>query len=184
MKKKRTGRASDRAMRPPMRLPGRPPVSLRANQQLFWQAVRCGLSTEEAAAAASVSAPVGHRWFRGGGGMSVVSRHELSGRYLSFDEREEIALLTAQGHGIREIARRMNRAPSTISRETRRNASTRSGAFIYRATIAQWHADRRAKRPKEAKLACHEHLRQYVQRRLAGALQAPSRTIVHGPKTR
>ncbi len=184
MKKKRTGRASDRAMRPPMRSPGRPPVSLRANQQLFWQAVRCGLSTEEAAAAASVSAPVGHRWFRGGGGMSVVSRHELSGRYLSFDEREEIALLTAQGHGIREIARRMNRAPSTISRETRRNASTRSGAFIYRATIAQWHADRCAKRPKEAKLACHEPLRQYVQRRLAGALQAPSGTIVHGPKTR
>ena len=45
------------------------------------------------------------------------------------------------------------RAPSTISRELRRNAATRSGGFEYRATTAQWHADRAARRPKPAKLA-------------------------------
>ena len=53
------------------------------------------------------------------------SAKPLSGRYLSFEEREEIALLRAQGRGIRHIACRLERAPSTISREVRRNAASR-----------------------------------------------------------
>ena len=53
----------------------------------------------------------------------------LSGRYLSFAERELLALLRAERHGVRECARRLGRDPSTISRELRRNAATRSGAF-------------------------------------------------------
>jgi len=60
----------------------------------------------------------------------------LSKRYLSFEEREEIALMRVQGHGVREIARCLKRAPSTISRELRRNAATRSGGLAYRATTA------------------------------------------------
>jgi IS30 family transposase len=91
-----------------------------------------------------------------------------SGRYLSFAEREEIALLRVQGYGVREIARRLGRAASTLSRELRRNAATRSGGFEYRATAAQWHADRAARRPKSAKLATNDKLREYVQERLAG----------------
>ena len=79
-----------------------------------------------------------------------------SGRHLSFVEREEIALLRAQGHGVREIARRIGRAGSTISRELRRNAATRSGRLEYRATTAQWHAERAARRPKAAKLATND----------------------------
>jgi IS30 family transposase len=66
----------------------------------------------------------------------------LSGRYLSFEEREELALLNAQGLGVRECARRLGRAPSTISRELRRNAARRGGRLDYKATTAQWHADR------------------------------------------
>ena len=77
----------------------------------------------------------------------------LLGRYLSLTEREEIALLLVQGHGVCKIARRLGRAASTISREIRRNAATRGGNFEYRATTAQWHADRAARRPKIAKLA-------------------------------
>jgi hypothetical protein len=73
---------------------------------------------------------------------------------------------------VREIARRVARAPSTISRELRRNAATRSGGFAYRATTAQWHADRAARRPKSAKLAINPQLRQYVQERLAGVIMA------------
>src|SRR5204862_309401 len=88
------------------------------------------------------------RWFREGGGMPSVSLRPLSGCYLSFAEREEIALLRAGGAGVREIARRLGRSPSTISRELRRNAATRSGRLEYRATTAQWHADRRARRPE------------------------------------
>src|SRR4051812_19685778 len=96
-----------------------------------------------------------------------------SGRYLLFAEREEIALLRAQGHGVREIARRLERTASTISRELRRNAATRGGGLDYRATTAQWHADRSARRPKPAKLAVNPALRQYVQDRLAGTVVAP-----------
>src|SRR5450631_151213 len=90
-----------------------------------------------------------------------------SGRYLSFAEREEIAILRASGCGVREIARQLGRSPSTVSRELRRNAATRSGGFAYRASTAQWHADRRARRPKPAKLATNPELRRYVQDRLS-----------------
>ena len=71
---------------------------------------------------------------------------------------------------MREIARRIERAPSTISRELRRNAATRSGGFAHRASTAQWHAERKSKRPKVAKLAANAELRQYVQDRLAGTI--------------
>jgi IS30 family transposase len=102
--------------------------------------------------------------------MPPTNLTPLSGRYLSFAEREEIALLHAQKFGVREIARRIERSSSTISRELRRNAATRSGGFEYRASTAQWHADRKSKRPKVAKLAASEELRQYVQDRLAGTI--------------
>jgi IS30 family transposase len=105
----------------------------------------------------------------------------LSGRYLSFAERELLALLRAHGGGVRECARQLGRAPSTISRELRRNAATRSGGFAYRATTAQWHADRTARRPKAAKLALDLRLRHYVQERLAGVITTPDDAPVPGP---
>jgi IS30 family transposase len=98
----------------------------------------------------------------------------VSGRYLSFAEREDIAILRAQKLGVREIARRLGRSPSTISRELRRNASTRTWRLEYKASIAQWHAERQARRPKAAKLATNDHLREYVQERLAGAVRLPN----------
>jgi IS30 family transposase len=61
----------------------------------------------------------------------------VSGRYLSFSEREDIAIWRAQGLGVREIARRLGRSPSTISREVRRNASTRTYHLTYKTSIAQ-----------------------------------------------
>jgi IS30 family transposase len=104
-----------------------------------------------------------------------------SGRHLSFADREEIALWRVQGHGVREIARRLGRAASTISRELRRNAATRSGDLDYRATTAQWHAERAARRPKPAKLAVNAALRSYVQDRLAGVVVAPGGAALPGP---
>ncbi len=86
--------------------------------------------------------------------------------------------------GVREIARQTNRSPSTISRELRRNAATRAGSSGYRAINAQWHADRRAKRPKVAKLAANEKLRDYVQDRLSGLISRPDGTAVPGPTVR
>jgi IS30 family transposase len=111
----------------------------------------------------------------------MPSAPPLSGRYLAFTDREQIALWRVQGHGVREIARRLARAPSTISRELRRNAATRSGGLEYRATTAQWHADRAARRPKPAKLAINTELQRYVQERLAGAIIAPSGATVPRP---
>jgi IS30 family transposase len=111
----------------------------------------------------------------------MPSAPPLSGRYLAFTEREQIALWRVQGHGVREIARRVARAPSTISRELRRNAATRSGGFEYRATTAQWHADRAGRRPKPAKLAINSELQRYVQARLSGAIMAPSGATVPRP---
>jgi IS30 family transposase len=86
-------------------------------------------------------------------------------------EREDIALLLVQGHGLQEIGRRLGRSASTISREIRRNATTRSGGVDYRATVAQWHADRSARRPKATKLAGNAALRSYVEERLAGVVR-------------
>jgi IS30 family transposase len=101
----------------------------------------------------------------------------LSGRYLSFAEREEIALLLVHGHSLREIGRRLGRDPSTISRELDRNASTHGGKMAYRATAAQWHADRSARRPKPPKLARNAALRTYVEDRLAGVVAAPRASV-------
>lgn len=130
-----------------MRSPGRPEPS-RAVQRAFWRLIRAGAASEDAAAEVGVSTPVGSRWFRHAGGMCPISLAEPTGRFLCFAEREEIALLRAQGHGVREIARRLGRDPATISRELRRNAATRAGQRVYRAGVAQWKAQQAAKRPK------------------------------------
>lgn len=116
--------------------------------------------------------------------MPTVSPAPLSGRYLSVAEREEIAILRAQGASGRAIARRLGRAPSTISREVRRNAATRRGKLEYRATTAQWHADRRAKRPRVARLASNDQLHGYVQERLSGMIVRPDGVEVAGPEVR
>jgi DNA-binding CsgD family transcriptional regulator len=179
-------RRSDRALRAKSRSPGRPGVARREDRRRFWTLIAAGRSSEDAAISVGVSQAVGSRWFREAGGMppSTLGRSSKpapSGRYLSFAEREEIALCRAQGRGVREIARRLGRAASTVSRELRRNAATRSGGLEYRATTAQWHAERAARRPKPAKLATNRALRTYVQDRLAGAVVAPGGAAVAGP---
>ncbi len=114
-------------------------------------------------------------------GMPPISLTDPSGRYLSFVEREEIAILRAQRCGVREIARRAGPHPSSISRELRRNAATRGRTNEYRATTAQWKAERTARRPKVAKLAENDKLRDYVQERLAGAVTDPDGRPIPGP---
>ena len=91
-------------------------------------------------------------------------------------------MLKAQGAGVREIARRLGRSPSTISRELRRNAATRCGKLDYRASVAQWKSEMVARRPKTAKLATNERLREYVQERLSGQVRRPDGTVVPGPE--
>src|SRR5271167_4170834 len=179
---RRKGWASDLTGRAVMRSPGRPPAGRREHRVRFWEAIARGVTSDDAGVEAGVSGVVGVRWFREGGGMPSVTIAPLSGRYLSFAEREEIAVLRAQTCGVREIARRIGRSPSTVSRELRRNAATRGGHLEYRASTAQWHADRSARRPKPAKLAVNAELRRYVQERLSGHVQRPDGVAVEGPQ--
>ena len=168
--------------RSPMKSPGAP-AHRREVEREFWRVIATGVTSDEAAAAVGVASAVGSRWFRHRGGMPSIGLAPLSGRYLSFSEREEIAVLRSQDEGVRAIARKVGRHPSTISRELRRNAATRGGKLDYRASVAQWKADLVAQRPKPAKLACNERLRDYVQGRLSGHVQRPDGTSIDGPAT-
>ena len=169
--------ALDRAVAAGTRFGGHPPAGRREHRVRFWEAIARGASSVDAAAEAGVRPEIGVRWFRKGGGMPPLSLAPVSGRYLSFAEREEIAVLLAGGFGVREIARRLGRAPSTISRELQRNAAIGRGRVEYRASTAQRHAERRARRPKPAKLVVNPQLRAYVQDRLAGAVRRPDGTV-------
>ena len=178
-------RRSHRSGRAPLPSPGRPSVAGRTELQRFWLGIAQGMTSEEAALVAAISQPVGTRLFRQAGGMAPAmfksSTKPPSGRYLSFAEREEIALLRVQGLSRHEIGRQLGRSASTISRELRRNAATRSGGLEYRASTAQWHAERSARRPKPTKLALSTTLRAYVEQRLAGVVMSPSGGAVPGP---
>src|SRR3954464_3058360 len=178
-------RRSDRAGRGILCSPGRPGVARREDRRRFWAAIAAGLAGEDAAGRAGVSPAVGTRWFREAGGMPPAalapSSRPLSGRYLSFAEREEIALCRAQGQGVREVARRLGRAASTISRELRRTAAARGGSLDHRPPTAQWHAERAARRPKRAKLVTNAALQTYVQNRLAGGVATSGGAAPCGP---
>ncbi|MBE1605705.1 hypothetical protein HEB94_002553 [Actinopolymorpha pittospori] len=175
--KELTGRA-------PMKSPGKPSLR-REVERLFWREIAKGLTSEDAAVAVGVSQAAGARWFRKRGGMPTFMRAPVSGRYLSFEEREEIAVLRARGLGVRGIARQLGRNPSTVSRELRRNAATRGGKLDYRASVAQWKAELIARRPKTktAKLLANGRLREYVQDRLSGQVRRSDGTPVPGAQT-
>jgi hypothetical protein len=97
---KLTGRGAMRSPAPSLR---------REVERQFWKQIATGITSEKAAEAVGVSQPVGTRWFRHRGGMPLFMSNPISGRYLSFAEREEIALVRAQDVGLREIARHIGR---------------------------------------------------------------------------
>ena len=136
--------------------------------------------------AVGVSSGTGRNWFAHAGG--VKPRFPVEGPRrrprLNLEEREEISLGVAAQESVRDIACRLGRAPSTISREIKNNSS--AGRGLYRPQYqfgAQWHggpqrrprytptaaqarSQRRARRPKLGKLAGNERLRIEVQTRL------------------
>lgn len=171
---------ADRAIRPKLRSPGHPKYR-RDVESAFWDQIALGLLAEEAARVIGVAPAVATRWYRQHGGMRPFMPPTPSGRYLSFTEREEIAILVAKGHGVRQIARTIGRDPGTISRELRRNAATRGRTRDYRASVAQWKADMAARRPKEAKLVANPRLREYVEQRLSGHIVDEDGNVVAGP---
>jgi transposase, IS30 family len=133
--------------------PGRRPQS--AKRQRFTELRSRGWSIMAAAREVGVSRTAGHNWSRGyktyrsgqvTGFVPALDRlavREISGRFLSQDERIEIADLCHAGLSIRQVAGRLGRAPSTISRELRRNAA---GSGEYRPFEAHRRATARRAR--------------------------------------
>ena len=131
--------------------------------QVFWAELQRGEFITDAAAAAGTYRKQGTRWVIANGGVRPRRGRNLTGRFLSFAERDEIALGRAAGESMREIARRLGRSPATISRELRRNALAPGR---YRATNAHAAAWVRASRPKPAKLTTNLVLRKLVEKYL------------------
>lgn len=129
----------------------------------FWRLLRSGLSPVDACVQMGRPRHWGHAMVRKAGGVNPTSIKEPEGRYLSFVEREEIMRMDAAGSGVREIARQLDRSPSTISRELKRGLGYRTG---YRASVGQHKADKGRRAPRAAKLATNLPLRSEVQKRL------------------
>jgi IS30 family transposase len=135
----------------------------------FWRLIAAGIPTEDVADSMGVSRTAAKRWFADAGGMSPIELQDPIGRYLSLTERETIALEWAAGASMRQIAKRIGRAPSTVSRELWRNRIIKRPVH-YRAIPAQEKANARARRPKPSKLATNPRLCEEVQARLARRL--------------
>ncbi len=149
--------------------PGLPP----AVRLGFWQWVRSGLSVAEAAAAAGVSERTGAGWFGEAGGVMPpsVTPGKVRPR-LTFDQREEIAVLRGSGASNAEIARAVGCHRSTIGRELAMNSTFFADRHLprYRASMAQKRSDWRARRPKASALKANDRLRQVVQDHLEDEL--------------
>ncbi len=145
--------------------PGRRPQS--AKRQRFMELRARGWSVRAAAREVGVSRSAATNWTRGyktyRNGVEVgfvppldrLAVRPISTRYLSQDERIEIADLRRSGLSLRVIADRLGRAPSTISRELRRNAPAGRG---YRPFDAHHRATARRARHHRRRIEINDHL--------------------------
>jgi IS30 family transposase len=134
--------------------------------EMFWTARGEGVSRSEAAVAAGIASTTARRMLLERGGVRPRVSRPASGRFLSFVEREEIALGLAAGQSPAAIARLLGRHRSTVTREIARHRGSHDGKRTYRASRAQWRTQRNARRPKPAKLKDNGQLRDLVQSRL------------------
>jgi IS30 family transposase len=140
---------------------GRPGMSDELRREL-WRLWGAGRSFSEIARA--IGHPPGSIFtiVKQTGGYVPPPRRRRPGA-LTLQEREEISRGLARGDSLRQLARQLGRAASTISREIARNY----GKKRYRAVDADDRAWRRAKRPKVCLLATNRALREYVAAQLS-----------------
>ena len=138
----------------------RPPERVR----LVLDCLAAGLSPYKAAAAAGVSHAFVYQLHRSMGGVYRPANATYCERYLSREERYELARLRDGGLSVRAVAAAMGRSPSTICRELARNASPRTGG--YQPELAHRMAWERQRRPKGSRLSGSPALRAAVQQML------------------
>ena len=136
-------------------------------ESLYWQLLLSGTGTVEACRAAGIGRKTGYRWRAENGGVAPVRLAEVarSGRYLSLLDRQRIATLHGHGLGVRMIAGRLGRSPSTISRELRRNVRPHDRG-VYDGDLAHSRARERARRPRRGRLSDDPQLRAEIQGKL------------------
>jgi len=139
---------------------GRPGLSLLQKREL-WQRWKSGQSLSEIGRALGKHPGSVHGVVKANGGI-VPAERTRSALVLSLSEREEISRGIAAGESIRQIAKGVGRAPSTISREIGRHGGRRR----YRAVKADDRAWRNAKRPKLCLLATNLRLQRLVAEKL------------------
>lgn len=133
----------------------------------YWALIAAGVGTVEACRLVGIGRKTGYRWRHERGGLPPARRREdeVSDRYLSLLERQRIAALRAQRLSMREIARRLGRAPSTISRELRRNTAAHDVGG-YDGDLAHSRARERLERPRGGRFVTDPALAAVVQAKL------------------
>jgi transposase, IS30 family len=133
----------------------------------YWKLILEGVGTAEACQQVGIGRKTGYGWRAERGGLPPLRLGEADhrGSYLSQLERQRIATLRGRGLGVREIARRLGRSPSTVSRELRRNVRSHDGG-VYDGDLAHARARERARRNRAGRLAVDHELRQVVQVKL------------------
>jgi IS30 family transposase len=132
----------------------------------YWRLPLSAVGTFQACRILGIGRKTGYRWRAESGGVApvLVTEAALHGRFLSLLERQRIATLHRDGLGVRAIAVQLNRAPSTVSRELRRNRAVHDRA--YDAELAHARARQRARRTRRARLLFDAGLRAAVQAKL------------------
>jgi IS30 family transposase len=133
----------------------------------YWNLILDGVPTVEACRQIGIGRKTGYRWRAEAGGLPPARAAEeaRSSRYLSLLERQRIATLRERGHGVREIARRIGRAPSTVSRELRRHLKPHDKG-VYDADLAHARARDNARRQRVGTLVLDPELRELVKDKL------------------
>ncbi len=139
---------------------GRPGLSSQQKHEL-WRRWKAGQSISDIGRSLGKHAGSIFGVLHSRGGIAPLARNR-STRSLSVHEREEISRGLVAGLSLRKIAAQLHRAPSTISREVRRN----NGRSKYRAANADEHAWRSASRPKPCRLASNRLLQVVVAQKL------------------
>ena len=141
----------------------------RDERERLWRQWRAGVSLEAISAALAVSPSGVYGEVTARGGLAPAPRRR-SARTLGLVERRLLAqwrVCERDGVGVREAARRLGRAPSTVSREIRRNGQRTATTRAYDAATADARAWARARRPQACLLARRPALRALVAEQLA-----------------